>query len=64
MSLLARQPILRAKLEFFIFARDSEQTKSGFFEFLLIKFILFGSIGVEVIISFTIILLKLYKYDK
>jgi len=30
---------------------NSKQTKGGFFEILLFKFILFGSIGVEIIIS-------------
>lgn len=54
----------KGEIVFFVFTCDSEQTKSGFFEFLLIKFILFGSIGVDVIISFTTILPKIYKYDK
>ena len=55
----------KRKLEFFIFAPLLRGwPKAGFSKFLLIKFILFGSIVIEVIISFTIILPKLYQYDK
>jgi len=64
MSFVGSPNDFKGEIEFFIFARDSEQAKSGFFEFLLIKFILFGSLTIEVIISFTTILSKHYKYDK
>lgn len=40
------------------------KAKSGLFEFLLIKFILFGSITLEIKFTFTIILPILYLYDK
>ena len=38
--------------------------RSGLLEFLLIKFILFGSITLEIKLSHTAMLLKLYLYDK
>ena len=38
--------------------------RSGLFEFLFIKFILFGSITLEIKLSHTTILPKLYLYDK
>ena len=40
------------------------KAKSGLFEFLLIKFILFDSITLEIKFSYTTILPKLYLYDK
>jgi hypothetical protein len=41
----------KSEIGFFVFAYNSEQTKSGFFKILLFEFILFGNVGVEVIIS-------------
>ena len=55
----------RRKIEFFVFVPRSKSARSGLsLIFCLIVFILFDSIALEVIISFTTILPKLYNYDK
>jgi len=54
-SARARQPILSANWNFYLCPATAGLAKSGLFEFLLIKFILFGKVIVVKLISLSIL---------